>query len=414
MIILWTDALVFILIAVLTWLIIANIQKPYLREKWRKAYAKPQRMIALVVLVFFALIGFLDCLHYKPENSNQVVSVLDLLLLPNSEQQETTYSVPFATELFTPQMVKTADGEVNWVKPKLLYAPGGHILRTVLTCIFIFSAIAVLMRPRNAGWWTVWAICLIIAIAKLLMIKYHIFGTDKIGTDVFYASLKSIRTGLVIGILTTGITLPFAILFGAMAGYFRGWVDDCIQYVYTTLSSIPSVLLIAAAGLSLDAVIQRYEGLFDLMAQRTDLRLLMLCCILGLTSWTSLCRLIRGETLKLRGQDFILAARAMGLKKLPIIFKHIVPNLMHIILIALVLDFSGLVLAEAVLSYVGVGVDPSTYSWGNMINGARMEMGRDPIIWWSLAGAFILMFTLVLAANIFADGVRDAFDPRAT
>ena len=166
--------------------------------------------------------------------------------------------------------------------------------------------------------------------------------------------------------------------------------------------------------LSLDGLIQRHQEFFTSMAQRADMRLLMLCCVLGLTSWTSLCRIIRGETLKLRGQEFILAARALGLSKLQIILKHILPNLTHIILISLVLDFSGLVLAEAVLSYVGVGVDPSTYSWGNMINGARMEMGRDPIIWWSLSGAFVLMFVLVLAANIFADGERDAFDPKVT
>ena len=87
---------------------------------------------------------------------------------------------------------------------------------------------------------------------------------------------------------------------------------------------------------------------------------------------------------------------------------------MHIVLIAVVLDFSGLVLAEAVLSYVGVGVDPITISWGNMINSARLEMARDPVVWWSLIAAFVFMFTLVLAANLFSDAVRDAFDPRIT
>jgi len=95
-----------------------------------------------------------------------------------------------------------------------------------------------------------------------------------------------------------------------------------------------------------------------------------------------------------------------------IISRHILPNVMHIILIAVVLDFSGLVLAEAVLSYVGVGVDPSMASWGNMINSARLEMAREPVVWWSLVSAFWFMFLLVLAANVFSDAVRDAFDPR--
>ena len=95
-----------------------------------------------------------------------------------------------------------------------------------------------------------------------------------------------------------------------------------------------------------------------------------------------------------------------------ILGRHILPNVLHIVLIIVVLDFSGLVLAEAVLSYVGVGVDPSTISWGNMINGARLELAREPIVWWSLVAAFVFMFTLVLSANLFADAVRDAFDPR--
>jgi peptide/nickel transport system permease protein len=95
-----------------------------------------------------------------------------------------------------------------------------------------------------------------------------------------------------------------------------------------------------------------------------------------------------------------------------IMARHIVPNVMHIVLITVVLDFSGLVLAEAVLSYVGVGVDPSMNSWGNMINGARLEMAREPPVWWSLAAAFTFMFGLVLPANLFSDAVRDAFDPR--
>ena len=110
--------------------------------------------------------------------------------------------------------------------------------------------------------------------------------------------------------------------------------------------------------------------------------------------------------------EYIQAAQAFGVSHFQIIRCHILPNVMHIVLISVVLDFSGLVLAEAVLSYVGVGVDPSTLSWGNMINGARMEMARDPMVWWSLCAAFIFMFTLVLAANLFSDVVRDAFDPR--
>ncbi len=123
--------------------------------------------------------------------------------------------------------------------------------------------------------------------------------------------------------------------------------------------------------------------------------------------------MLRGEALKLRELDYVQAAHAFGVPQHKILSSHIFPNVLHIILITLVLDFSGLVLAEAVLSYVGIGVDPTMHSWGNMINGARLEMAREPMVWWSLMAAFIFMFILVLAANLFADAVRDAFDPHA-
>jgi len=265
-------------------------------------------------------------------------------------------------------------------------------------------------------WRTIWVTAgiLIVLFTNVVSLSqvYHILGTDQVGQDVFYKSLKSIRTGLVIGTLTTLVMLPFAAVFGIMAGYFRGWVDDVIQYTYTTLSSIPGVLLIAASILSLQVYVGTHPDSFHSATERADIRLLFLCLILGVTSWTSLCRLLRGETLKLREMDYLQAARALGSSHVSVMARHILPNVMHIILIAVVLDFSGLVLAEAVLSYVGVGVDPTMDSWGNMINSARLEMAREPVVWWSLASAFVFMFGLVLSANLFSDAVRDAFDPR--
>jgi len=234
-----------------------------------------------------------------------------------------------------------------------------------------------------------------------------------VGEDVLYQAIKSIRTGLVIGALTTIVMLPIAITFGLTAGFFRGWIDDVIQYLYTTLSSIPSVLLIAAAILMAQVYMANNPELFTTVEDRADMRLLLLCMILGITSWTGLCRLLRAETLKIREMDYVVAARALGVGKFQLLKRHVLPNVMHLVMITIVLDFSGLVLAEAVLSYINIGVDPSTYSWGNMINTSRLEMAREPIVWWSLTAAFIFMFTLVLAANLFADVVRDAFDPRS-
>ena len=248
---------------------------------------------------------------------------------------------------------------------------------------------------------------------KLISPHYHILGTNKIGGDVLYETIKSIRTGLIIGTLTTLVMLPFAILLGTEAGYFGGWRDDLIQYVYTTLSSIPSVLLITASVLSLQLYIANHPNLFATLENRADARLLALCIILGITSWTSLCRLLRAETLKLREMDYVKASVAMGVRNVMIIWRHIVPECAPHYFDNRRTKLSALVLAEAVLSYVGVGVDPITPSWGNMINSSfSLDLAREPVVWWPLFAAFILMFTLVLAANLFADAVTDAFDPR--
>ena len=125
-----------------------------------------------------------------------------------------------------------------------------------------------------------------------------------------------------------------------------------------------------------------------------------------------LCRLLRGETLKLREQDYVHAALSFGSNHGVIMLRHVLPNVMHIVIIVMVLDFSALVLAEAVLAYINIGVDPNMASWGNMINSARLELAREPVVWWPLGAAFFSMLGLVLPANLFADAVRDAFDPR--
>jgi peptide/nickel transport system permease protein len=381
--------------------------------------------------------------------SVEKLSLLDKLAEPLRERVEKTYSAPFAVQTYTKETVEYPDGRRAREYLRLRYG-GAHlkdpgersadILRRAVKATFagltlwllIVLVFLLLWRKRSEPlrqavlrlvrgdspipWRTtlvaVGVLILFSVNAIYLSLYYHIFGTDQVGQDVFFATLKSIRTGLIIGTLTTLVMLPFAALFGIMAGYFRGWIDDVIQYVYTTLSSIPDVLLIAAAVLSLQVYMAQHPEAFDSFADRADARLLFLCLILGVTSWTSLCRLLRGETLKLREVDYIQASRALGASHASVMARHILPNVMHIILITVVLDFSGLVLAEAVLSYLGVGVDPTMNSWGNMINSARLEMAREPIVWWSLAAAFVFMFGLVLSANLFSDAVRDAFDPR--
>ena len=461
-IILWTDALVFLLIACGIGSGFYIGRREYLLASWRRVGESRTGMAALTVLAAFILIGLLDSLHYRPRleavagqpangYSSEVRSALDALLLPLRSGTEKTYSAPLATHLYARETVELPDGTQARVFPRLRHG-GAHLqdpveewardvswrvargLAFAVLAGLTFAAIAVQAAALRwgVGWPAAWRRirrgetqfawnAVLATLAVLLLLGgpvaalaggYHVFGTDKVGQDVLYLTLKSIRTGLVIGTITTLAMLPFAVALGIVAGYLGGWVDDVIQYLYTTLNSIPGVLLIAASVLMMQVVIDTHPDWFATSAQRADARLLALCFILGVTSWTGLCRLLRAETLKLRELDYVQAAQAFGASAAGIMGRHILPNVMHIVLIAVVMDFSGLVLAEAVLSYIGIGVDPSTISFGTMINTARLELAREPVVWWSLVAAFAFMFVLVLAANLFSDAVRDAFDPR--
>ena len=444
-----TDVLVWLLVAAIAAYFAYVRRRPHLLVPWRRVTLSAPGMSALVVLAVFVLVGMLDSLHYSPVlerrgeqgpvYSTEVLSVFDAIASPLRAHRERTYSAPFATRAFSRETLEVTgpDGALRQVRefPRLAFG-GAHLkseadrgqdillgtLKGLGLALLAWGVLAAaVLRGVPSGTSRVhWRAILItagvlLALAgpiAMLSAGYHVLGTDKVGRDVLYLALKSIRTGLVIGTLTTLVVLPYAIVLGIMAGYFRGLTDDLIQYFYTVLNSIPAVLLIAAAVLIAQVFLDKHAELAPTAVQRADLRLLALCVILGLTGWIGLARLLRGEALKLRELEYIQAAHAFGVSNRRIIARHILPNVMHIVIISLVMDFSGLVLAEAVLSYVGVGVDPTMISFGTMINAARLEMSREPVVWWALAAAFAFMFVLVLAANLFADAVRDAFDPR--
>lgn len=427
---LWTDQCFLFILALSFIGILTGLRKEHHRLALITIFKRPIAVSASIVMALFLIVAVLDSIHFSTGTS-----CFDRIFAPLDEIYETTYSAPLALTAYSVEMAYV-QGHVMQVYPRLNYPPANIIndkqkWSLIMQIIIKGLSISVLTL---LSFWMLWClykgsfrnfpsaaewsafitlfICFFFVITSYWLSRYfHLFGTGKIGEDIFYYAVKSIRTGLVIGTLTTLFMMPLALLLGIAAGYYGGIVDDFIQFLYTTLSSIPGVLLITASVLSMQTYISNHPQKFSTLAENADARLLALCLILGVTSWTSLCRLLRAETLKLREIDYVLAAKSLGASSSRIIYKHLLPNVMHILIITLVLDFSFLVLAEAVLSYVGVGVSPMTISWGNMINAARLELAREPIVWWPMTAAFLFMFALVLATNLLADAIRDVFDP---
>jgi peptide/nickel transport system permease protein len=303
---------------------------------WAEAYRRLGRnrnaLIALAVLTLFGAIAVLDSIGWYDQTSQERTTVIDAVF---KREQERTYSPPLGTMT------------VGEPRPQRLKAPGTHLL-----------------------------------------------GTNGTGEDVFYRMLKGFRTAFMIGGLTSLIATPLALLLGLAAGYFGKWIDDIITYIYTVLSSIPTILLQIAL------VIVLGKGIWQI------------CLALGITRWVGLCRLVRGETIKHRDREYVRSARALGVPTFSILVRHILPNLLPVVIISVTLGFGGLIMSEAILSYLGIGLDASMGSWGNMIDAARDELPREPVIWWNLAAATSSLFALVLALNYLGDALRDAIDPR--
>ncbi len=357
------NAIAAVVFLAITFFVYNSVKDERGMDIWRYIFRRKLAAISFFVLSFFVLVGIADSFKWRDPllddtgapsvdlrggviYQNDALSILDRVCSGIRTNNEKTYSAPISDHQFTKDLVQNDKGESVWYQEKLNY-PGKHIL-----------------------------------------------GTDVVGRDVLYICLKGVRTALIIGGFTTMISIPIALVLGVIAGYFGRWPDVLVQFIYSTIGSVPFVLIAAAY------ILIQGASIFNL------------CIIMGVTGWTSLCRLLRGETLKTRELDYVQGAIALGSSNIRILFRHIVPNIFHLVLITSVLGFSHLVLAEAVLSYLKIGVGQSTYSWGNMINQANLELAREPIVWWNLLGAFIFMMALVLPVNLFGDTLRDALDPK--
>lgn len=256
-----------------------------------------------------------------------------------------------------------------------------------LIIVIVYSLVAILSACGfiAAGWSQE------VGASNLAPNAEHIFGTDIFGRSVFQKVVRGTQVAMSVGLATSLIAIPIGVVLGAVAGYFGGWVDDFITWLYTTFSSIPNIMLLISITMILG------KGLFAVYVA------------LGATSWVTLCRLIRGEVMKHKEREYVQAAGAIGGGHMRKLFLHILPNVTHIVIINTSLQFQVAIKSEVILSYLGLGVQGEP-SWGTMIDDAKLELARG--VWWQLAGATLAMFIIVLAFNILGDALRDSLDPK--
>jgi peptide/nickel transport system permease protein len=216
-------------------------------------------------------------------------------------------------------------------------------------------------------------------------------GTDVFGRSILFKLFAGAKTAMTLGLLVACISLPTGLFMGSVAGYFGGKIDGLVQWIYSVIVSVPYILLIIAISYILG------KGM------------LAICVAMGVVGWVGLCRMTRAEFMKLREREFVLASRLLGASDARLIFRHILPNVMHIAIVAASMEIMGAIKAEVILTYLGVGVQDGA-SWGQMISDAPGELMIG--VWWPTVGVSVTLFLIVFALNRVGDALRDALDPR--
>ncbi len=254
----------------------------------------------------------------------------------------------------------------------------------VVVVLFVVSVFAPVLSPYDPD---------AIHVNEILMppSRQHILGTDELGRDVLSRMIWGSRISLKVGFVAVGIAILIGVIVGSAAGYYGGWIDSILMRFVDIMLCFPAFFLI----LAVIAILQ--PSIYNIMA------------VIGLTSWMGVARLVRAEFLRIREMDFVKAARSIGASDFRIIFRHILPNALSPVLVAATLGVAGAILTESALSFLGIGVQPPTPSWGNMLTAGKDNM---EIAWWLSVFPGMAILITVLGYNLLGEGLRDILDPR--
>ncbi|MBN8654678.1 MAG: ABC transporter permease [Anaerolineae bacterium] len=235
----------------------------------------------------------------------------------------------------------------------------------------------------------------------------YIMGTDSTGRDIFARIIHGGQISLIVGITAVSISVTLGTLIGGLSGFFGGWVDSILMRFTEAMLSIPQLFLLIVLG----KFIGRDIETVTILGRQISGSVMIVIFVIGLTSWMGLSRIVRANVLSLKEMDYVAVSKSLGSSQIRTFFKHLIPNTMGVIIVASTLGLAGAILSEAYVSFLGLGIQPPTASWGNMLTAAQTFVQQGS--WWMWVFPSLFIVLTILCVNLIGDGLRDAFDPRS-